>query len=157
MLAVLEEKNVALIAVGHLAKGEQRAALHRPSGSIAFVAAARIVLCLAAIPTTASAAFWQASKATSARCRRRWPSDCQTGIHRKRGPVALDAEELLRPAVPGDREQRITAQAFMQELLADDARWPLDAKDAIAEAEARGISERTLRRVATKEGVEIQR
>ena len=158
VLAVLEEKNVALIAVGHLAKGEQRAALHRPSGSIAFVAAARIVLCLAADPDDGERRVLAGLKSNLGPLPPSLAFRLPDGeLTWERGPVALDAEELLRPAVPGDREQRITAQAFMQELLADDARWPLDAKDAIAEAEARGISERTLRRVATKEGVQIQR
>ena len=158
MLALLEQKNVALIAVGHLSKGEQRAALHRPGGSIAFVAAARIGLCLAADPDDAERRVLAGLKSNLGPLPPSLAFRLPDGeLVWERGVVALDAEALLRAPLAGERDDRINARSFMQELLEDDERWPLNAKEAFAEAEARGIPERTLRRVANDLGVQMQR
>jgi hypothetical protein len=56
LLALIAERRCALVAIAHLSKDAQRAALHRPGGSIAFVAAARIVLVRGRRPEQSGAA-----------------------------------------------------------------------------------------------------
>jgi hypothetical protein len=158
LMAEIDAQRVALLAVGHLAKADQRAALHRPGGSIAFVAAARIVLCLAADPNDPDRRVLAGLKSNLAALPEslafRLPDGRLTWEH---GAVELDAEALLRPAAPADREDATDADAVLRALLADVSAWPMDAKQALAAGEAHGITERTLRRAARRLGVEIRR
>lgn len=159
ILAELETAHTALLAIGHLSKDAQRAALHRPGGSIAFVAAARIVLCLAAdpdepdrrvlaglknnlAPTPESLAFRFADTG-----RLVWDA----------GTCSLNAETLLRPALtPGDRDSATTADGVIRDLL-DDETWPLEAKRALEAGRAHGIPDRTLQGAAKRLGIRIKR
>jgi RecA-family ATPase len=54
LVRIAEEHNVALIGIMHLSKSELRSALHRVSGSVAFVAQARLVFALAQDPGDAT-------------------------------------------------------------------------------------------------------
>lgn len=141
LLALLESERVALLAVGHLSKADQRAALYRPGGSIAFVAASRIALCLAADPADADRRVLAGLKSNLGRLpaslafrlpdgRLEWETTPADG---------LDAETLLRPHTPQARDEQTDAERLIRELLADVPAWPLDAKRAIEAGTAHGV------------------
>jgi hypothetical protein len=159
VMDVIDQARCALVAIGHLSKDAQRAALHRPGGSIAFVAAARIVLALAADPNDPDRRLLAPLKSNLCR-----PAAAlayrigDTGVTWETEPVPdLDVEAMLRPQAPGDREDRTDAEALILELLDDVTAWPLDAKEALRAGEAHGIHERTLRRAAKRLGLRIER
>ena len=157
VIALAERKQFALVAVGHLSKDAQRAALHRPGGSIGFVASARLVFAVAADPTDTERRILVPLKANIAA-----PAPAlayrvdAAGLSWESGPVSLDADTLLR-AQPGDREDSIDAVGLVRELLADASAWPMDAKQAMDAAQAHGIHERSLRRAAKQLGIRIER
>lgn len=159
LLALVERENVALVAVGHLSKGDQRAALHRPGGSIAFVAAARIVLCLAADPADADRRVLAGLKSNLAPLPASLAFRLPEGrLEWEHGAVALDAETLLQSGpAPQDRGEQTDAERVIRDLLADHSQWPLDAREAIAAGQAHGISDRTMRRTARALGIRIRR
>jgi hypothetical protein len=157
MLTLLESNNVALLAVGHLAKSDQRAALHRPGGSIAFVAAARIVLCLAPDPDDADRRVLARLKGNLGPPPPSLAFRLPDGrIEWEPSPVTLDAETILRPA-ERDREDQTDARDVIKQLLADEDAWPMYAEQVLAVGEAHGISERTMRRTARKMGIQPKR
>jgi hypothetical protein len=106
------------------------------------VAAARLVFALAADPNddTRRVLAWVkgniAKKADSLAFR--LPDGRMEWEH---APVALDAETLLRPATPQEREERGDAETLLRELLAD---GPQRSTEIIKAAEANGISRRQL-------------
>lgn len=156
LMALIEQEHVALLAIAHLNKDQQRTALHRPGGSVAFVAAARIALCLAADPhdedrrVLASLKNNLAPKPPSLAFR--LPEGRLTW---EPGVVDLDVEALL--AKPVDREDQTDADAVLDDLLAEEQLWPLDATAALVTAEAQGVHPRTLRRAAKRRGIRIRR
>lgn len=159
ILAMLEKHRCALLTVAHLSKDQQRAALDRPGGSIAFVAAARLAFALASdqnddtrrIPAPLKANICAKAPSLAFRLpdgRLEW----------ERGHVSIDAETLLRPAPTTDtREDQTSADDLLRELLDDESLWPLEARQAREAAQAHGISERTLQRTARRLGIRIAR
>jgi hypothetical protein len=155
---LIAERRCALAAIGHLSKDAQRAALHRPSGSIAFVAAARIVLAVATDPNDADRRLLVPIKANVAK-----PSAVlayrinDAGLLWEANPVTgTDVEAIFRPSNPVDREERTDAEQVIRDLLADErTQWPLDAKQAIEAGQAHGIPERTMRWTAKRLGIRI--
>ena len=152
LVEMLEQERVALLAVAHLNKDQSRAALHRPGGSVALVAAARIVLCLAADPSDPDRRVLASLKNNlappPASLAFRLPEGRLTW---ETGSVDLDADTLLRPV---NREEQSDADSVIDDLLADHAAWPLEAKVA---ADAHGVSSRSLRRAAKRRGIDIRR
>ena len=70
----------------------------------------------------------------------------------------VDVEALLSvPTMPLAREEQTEAEKMIAELLEDDAAWPLDAREALAAGEARGIHPRALQRAAHRRGIGISR
>jgi RecA-family ATPase len=119
-LAALGERSGAAIeAVMHLGKGAQRPALYRALGSVAFVAAARIVLAVAEHPDDETRRVLAPVKAnicapsavlsfTVGAGRLQWDAD----------PVAnLDIDALL--STGPDRQERRAADDWLRELLSD--------------------------------------
>jgi hypothetical protein len=156
---LIEQTDCALVAIGHLSKDAQRAALHRPGGSIAFVAAARLVLGLAADPQDAERRLLVPLKSNICRPAPTlayrisdhgltWEADAVSDV---------DPEAIFRPASPMDREERTDAEAVIRDLLDDAEAWPMDAKDALAAGQAHGIHERTMQRTAQRLGIRISR
>jgi putative DNA primase/helicase len=150
--------NFALVGVSHLSKDAQRAALHRPGGSIAFVAAARVVLGLVADQADPARRLLVPLKSNICRPadtlafrindeRLTWETSAVTDV---------DVEALFRPARPVDREEHSDAERLILGLLESEA-WPIEARTAIDAAAAHGIAERTLRWTARKLGIRIAR
>ncbi len=121
ILTLLGKYRAALLTVAHLSKDQQKAALHRPGGSIAFVAAARLVFAVATDPNDESRRILCPLKANI--CEKapslafRLPDGA---IAWDTEPVTLDAETLLRP-VQQDREERTGAEQIIAELLEDES------------------------------------
>jgi hypothetical protein len=157
LIAELDRAQAALIAVGHLSKDAQRAALHRPGGSIAFVAAARIALAVASDPDAperrAVASLKNNLAAPPPTLAFRF--DPSGRLVWDIGPIALTAESLLAPR--RDSDGQTDAEAVIRELLDDDTAWPLDAKRALEAGQAHGVPDRTMRWTAKKLGIRIRR
>ena len=154
LLSLIAKHQTGLLTVAHLSKDAQRAALHRPGGSVAFVAAARLVFAVATDPSDETRRIMAPLKANICA-----PAACLAfrlpdgRIEWDGSPVSVDAETLLRPAAPHGREERSDAEAFLKELLADDTLWPLDAKVALEDGKAHGIPERTLQGARCRLGI----
>jgi putative DNA primase/helicase len=158
LLDLCEQKNFALLTIGHLSKDSQRAALHRPGGSIAFVAAARIVLALAADPNDPDRRLLAPLKANICRPsatlayrvtddKLAWETAAVTDI---------DVEALFRPSNPTGREERTDAEEVIRDLMEIEV-WPLEAKRAMDAGQAHGVPERTMRYTAKRLGIRISR
>ena len=156
LLDMAEQERFALIGICHLSKDQQKAALHRPGGSIAFVAAARIVLALAADAHDPDRGLLASIKSNICRPaatlayritaeRLAWEADA----------VEIDVADIFRPAA--SREDQTDAEHVIRDLLGDEGAWPMAARDAIEAGQAHGITERTMRWTAKKLGIRISR
>jgi hypothetical protein len=154
LAALAEATGAAILGVMHLAKNGQRPAIYRPVGSIAFAAAARIVLAVAADPDCEDwrilvpvksnlAARPQAMTYTLSNGRLVWAPE----------PVAqVDVEALLRG--PGlDRHERRAADAWLCDQLRAGAVRVRDLQVAAREA---GLVWRTVERAKTRRGVRAE-
>lgn len=161
VLDLIAERRCALVAVGHLSKDSQRAALHRPGGSIAFVAAARVVLAVAPdlddlkrrllVPIKSNL-----SRPASVLAYRVTDMSMGSGLAWESVPVKdTDVEALFRPFTPADREERSDAEQVIRQLLEDETAWPLEARKAIEAGQAHGVPERTMRYAAKRIGIRI--
>jgi putative DNA primase/helicase len=158
VIDLAQQHHFALQGICHLSKDAQKAALHRPGGSIAFVAAARIVLAVTADPNDhdrrllvpLKSNICKPSQVLAFRItndRLVWEAD----------PVAgCNVEALFRPTAH-DREDQTDAEQVIRDLLDDDQAWPMEAKHAIEAGQAHGIAERTMRWTAKKLGIRISR
>jgi hypothetical protein len=163
-LANLADRHgVAVAAVLHLTKDAQRRLIARASGSMAFAAAARIVLAVGADPEddTKERIFLVTVKNNLARkapglafritneglC---WEAEALTS--------AMSAETLLdSAAVPASREdavQRHEAEAFLRHVLKD---GPVPSNQIFKDAKANGVAERTLWRAKRTLGIPAER
>jgi hypothetical protein len=158
LIDLAEQERFALPMIGHLSKDAQRAALHRPGGSIAFVAAARIVLALAADPNDPTRRLLAPIKSNICR-------PAPTLAYRitddrlvwDTAAVEMNVEDIFRAQSPGDREEQTDAEKVIRDLLDDETSWPMVARDAFKAADAHGISERTMQRTARRMGIQIRR
>jgi hypothetical protein len=160
LAAVAERTGAAVLGVMHLTKGGQRPAIYRAAGSIAFSAAARIVLAVAADPDDDTRRILAPIKSnlsippaalayTLADGRLTWDADPVLGV---------DVNALLAgPPVGRDREEQTDAEAVIRDLLDEENAWPMAAKDAIAAGQAHGIPDRTMRWTAKRLGIRIAR
>lgn len=160
-LALLAERTgVAILGVMHLCKSSQRPAIYRAVGSIAFAAAARIVLAVAPDPDRDGRRIVASIKSnlsapsaalayTLTDGRLAWEAD----------PVSnVDVDALLAgPITPRDVAEMTDAEQVMLELFEDVAAWPMKARLALAAGEAHGVHPRTLQRTARKLGVRMMR
>jgi hypothetical protein len=69
----------------------------------------------------------------------------------------MDAEMLLRPSGPADREDQTNAERVIHDLLQDESDWPVDSKLVLEAGRAHGISESTMRRTAGRLRIRISR
>jgi putative DNA primase/helicase len=159
LLATISRQRCALVTVAHLAKDQTRAALHRPGGSIAFVAAARLAFVLAADPQDDTRRVLAPIKANICQKAPSLSFRFPDGVLTWDASVAtdLDAETLLRPAPADERDARADAETVLRGLLDDHSLWPLDATRAAKEGAAHNISQRTLQRTAGKLGIRMSR
>jgi hypothetical protein len=153
LAALAEKTGAAIIAIMHLTKNSQRAALYRPQGSIAFVAAARSVFAVTKAPDDPERRLFISLKLNIAA-----PPPAlafrphQGGLIWEQDPVRdMDVEAILRGNAESDEPGKLDeAKEFLQELLAD---GPLSVQDIFRGAQAHGISQRTLRRAKDALGV----
>jgi len=156
ILAMLEKHRCALLTVAHLSKDQQRAALHRPGGSIAFVAAARLAFALAADPNDDTRRILAVLKTNICVPAPSLAFRLPDGrLEWERGHVAIDVEMLLRPAPSNhEREEQIDGESFLREFLAD---GPQFSADILKAAESNGISRSTLFRIKSRLGIRATR
>jgi len=156
LLAAISKAQCALMTVAHLSKDQQRAALHRPGGSIAFVAAARLAFAVGSDPNDDDRRILAPLKSTICALAPSLAFRLPDGrVEWEAEPVALDADALLRQAPTADeREEHVDAEAFLKEFLAD---GPQASVDVLKAAESNGISRRTLFRNKVRMGVRATR
>jgi hypothetical protein len=159
LIAELERAHVGLLAVGHLTKDAQRAALHRPGGSVAFVAAARVVMCVApdAVDKARRIMAPLKNNLTSPPSSLAFTFAPDGRLVFDIDPVTTTADELLRPMQHAD--EQTDAEALIRELLADPDPdvWPIDSNAALQAGRAHGIPERTMQYTAKRLGIQIRR
>lgn len=157
--------NCAVIAIRHLTKGSRDKAIYRGQGSIAFTGMARVVLSVGVSPTDPSERIAAVTKLNVARqppalvfsidslpdtlddqdrSRFRWHEWC-----------SITSDELLEAKMDKrTSEAALDAEAYVLEKLSS---GDVGADELHRDAEARGISARTLRRVLAKLGAQSVR
>jgi putative DNA primase/helicase len=155
LAALAERTGVAIVAIIHLTKDQQRRALYRALGSIAFVAAARAVLAVGKDPEDEDRRILVTVKNNLAApapalafTLRRGTLDWYAGT-----VEGVDADAVLSPASE-ERGERQDANDFLRELLAD---GEVASKDIMKAAEANGVSRATLFRSKRQLGIVARR
>jgi len=149
--ALCERLGVACVFVLHLTKSGRDRALYRGQGSIAYTAAARVVLLAGANPESPEerAVVWVKGNLTEPP-----PSigyEISEGRFYWRGESDLTAGQLLAPDVDTGKQSALKeAEAFLLDALAD---GPRPAREVEREADNMGVSARTLRRARRDSGV----
>ncbi len=146
LAALAARTDVAIVAVMHLTKNAQRAALYRAQGSIAFVASARSVLAIAKDPDDEGRRLLLPIKLNIAA-----PPPVLAFRHAGMGlawepdpVVGVDVEAVLRGGEdPEEGVARRDAVDFLRDLLSD---GEVSAQECVKAGEANGISPRTLKR-----------
>jgi hypothetical protein len=156
LLAAINKAQCALMTVAHLSKDQQRAALHRPGGSIAFVAAARLAFAVGSDPNDEDRRIMAPLKSNISALAPSLAFRLPDGrVEWEADPVALDADALLRQTPTADeREEHVDGEAFLREFLID---GPQASTDVLKGAESNGISRRTLFRIKARIGVRAVR
>ena len=153
-----QQEDFALAAIAHLSKDVQKAAIHRPGGSIAFVAASRFSFAVAPDPNDAERRLLAPLKLNLTKpipvLAYRITDD---GIEWEPDPVPMDAKAIFNSSAPAGREDGTEAGRVIAELLTDEARWPMDAAEALEVGQVHGIPERTFRRAAQRAGITFKR
>lgn len=147
-----ERLNVAIVAIMHMTKEEERDALKRALGSIAFVGASRVVLALGRDPNNPERRVLAHVKNNLTKPT---PSLAYTipdeGDLRWEGAVSLDAAAVLGvPTTAEEISERDRAAGFLIELL---AKGPVAAEDVLAAANEHDLAERTVRRAGKRIGI----
>jgi hypothetical protein len=156
LAALAESTGAAVIVVMHLSKSTQRPAIYRAGGSIAFAAAARIVLAVAADPDDNGRRVFAPVKCnlsapplaltyTLSDGRLTWGSQPLRNV---------DIDRLLSGTATTDRTTRNEADPWLLEALKD---GPVDSSRLIEEARAAGFSRRTIFRAKARLGINATR
>lgn len=163
-----QRSGAAVVGVSHLNKAAGGKAMHRVSGSQAFVAAARAGWLFAADPDKSARNLMLPVKANLSQDPTGLaysilpavvPDAGEVGrIVWEREPVRLSADYVLTAELDekDQREERADAEVYLQALLSG-AGGRLPASDLIPQAKADGIAEKTLRKAARRIGVRIAR
>jgi len=168
-----EEEDIAVVGIFHLNKGQSRDVLMRASGSIAFVAAARSVLLLAADPGDADGergrerilahrkcSVGPSTRSLTCRIEGRELLGENGVISTSRlmivGESDLDAADLLGGSAPDEEASALAeAVAFLQQELAEVGRCT--SKTIHRKAREAGHTKRTLERAKRQLGVKAVR
>ena len=145
-----EEMGVAVVGIAHLTKSSDTRAIHRALGSVAFAAAARIVLAVCKDPQDEDRRFVASVKSNLG------PEPDALAYRLVDGRVAwedqpicgLTADQLLSAGV--DEGDGRDAVAFLEETLGE---GPLAADQVLKDGKSIGFSESTLRRAKRGLGV----
>jgi putative DNA primase/helicase len=149
--ALCERLGVACVFVLHLTKSGRDRAMYRGTGSIAYMAAARVVLLAGQDPENLEerAVVWVKGNLTAPP-----PSiayKINEGQFYWRGESGLTAAQILSPDVDTGKQSALKeAEAFLLDALAD---GPRPSREVEREADAAGISAMTLRRARKQAGV----
>ena len=150
-----ETHGCAILAVRHVNKLKGGRAIYAGQGSIDFTAAARSVLLAGSAPGDASehALIHIKSNLAASGCGCGYRFD--EGRFRWTGESQLRAADLLAAEAPSEElSSRDEALSLLLEVLAD---GPVAAREVLAAAKQAGISEATLRRVKSREGIEAKK
>jgi AAA domain/DnaB-like helicase N terminal domain len=161
LVALADKVQVAIVAIVHLTKNRDRAAIHRALGSVAFTAAARVVLAVAKDPKDehGERRLLLSVKNNLARMppTLAFSMDQETGVAWEPDPVAdIDADAVLAGARAdsGHRGGRQEAIAFLERMLAD-GEVAVDSLNGAARDA--GIAQRTLDRARKDMGLRPHR
>jgi hypothetical protein len=146
LAAIAERRGVALLGVMHLSKGTQRPAIYRTIGSIAFTAAARIVIAVAADPEDNRRRIVAPIKSNVSAPPPALAFSLQMGqLVWEPDPVSdADVNRLLSGSTAGTKAKNAhPVDAWLRDALAD---GPVAMRDLERQAEALGISWRTVER-----------
>ncbi len=155
-----ERTGAAIIGVMHLTKGQQRQAIHRTQGNVAFVAAARAVFAVAEDREDPTRRLFLPVKMNIAPkppglAYRLVASGDVARLEWETEPVDVTADDALAgPELPGDRSEREEAKSFLRDLLAD---GPVSANEVKKAARGAGIADRTLFRAKTDLSVRVEK
>lgn len=158
LAALADRHGTAVVAIMHTGKAADRRAIHRVLGSVAFVAAARLVLAVGKDPEDEERRLLApmknnlclpapvlAYRIAGDPARVQWEADAVRG---------LDADAVLGGGTREDRDERRSAEAFLVALLKD---GPVTATEGAKAARANGVSARTLDRARRLPGVRAYR
>jgi putative DNA primase/helicase len=157
LAALAEKTSVAILVVMHLAKSTQAPAIYRAVGSIAFAAAARVVLAVAADPDRDGRRILAPVKNNLAAAPAALAYSLADGrLVWELDPVSdVDINALL--AGPGvDGQERREADAWLRALLAD-AGGRMLSREIQREGEQAGFSWKTLVRASWRLNIEHDR
>ena len=156
-----ERAGVAVLLIRHLNKGTGGSALYRSGGSIAFSGLARVVLLAARLPDDPDRRGLAVTKNNLAAFPQTLGYHLESagpfnvGLAAWHGPISLTADDLVRPpAAQASTPAQDDAADFLTDTL---AAGPRLAREVYAEAEAAGITERTLKRAKARLGVGAER
>ena len=143
---------VAVLLVTHLRKGDASKALYRAMGSLAFTAAARVVLCLVRDEQDAERRLLLPVKSNLGQDRVGYAFRIREGrVEFEGGAIVGTADEVIAgkssPAASAAVER---ARAALREVL---AKGPVAVRDLPALLEARGVTMRAAQRAEVKEAV----
>ena len=154
-----ERYNVAVLAISHPPKAVQGKALHAVTGSLAFVAAARLVFIAANEPQAERRLLLAAKNNLGPKAPGLGYSLGQRFVSHDvlasyvlwdNAPVTVTADEAVVAAANEGHTALNEATEFLREELANEARPAKDLKRAATEA---GLSWRTIRRAQTQLGI----
>ena len=149
---ILEKHKVTLLAVAHLNKNQQQAVIHRTSGAVAFVAAARLGWVVASHPDDPER--WVMAMFKHNLCAKAPSLTYELDGGGVTWDVAggdITAETLLQSAGPEDRGEQRDAMDFLQDLLEDGS--PMKSTDVMRAANREGISSRSVWRAKRRLGI----
>jgi hypothetical protein len=158
--ALAERTGVAVEGIMHLTKNQQRQAIHRAQGNIAFVGAARAVFAVAEDRENPERRLFLPVKMNIARkpaglAFRLVASEDVARLEWESEPVDVDVEDALAgPEPPEEKSERQNATDFLLKVLAEGSVKVSEVDRLAREA---GISDRTLERARGKLGVKAIR
>ncbi len=150
------DRQVSVVGVSHLTKASGQNPLYRVTGSLAFVAAARAVWCIAKDKQDPERRLFLPVKCNlgpgqNGLAYRVVPVGDVACIEWEEGRVDIDIHDALAPDVP-DRERPAHDEAE-QWLLDQLERGPVAVKDLEKEARAAGVAWKTVQRAKASAGV----
>jgi putative DNA primase/helicase len=155
LAALAERTGAAILGIMHLAKDRQQPAIYRAVGSIAFAAAARLVLAVAADPDREDRRIMAPVKSnlSTPPAALAYRLDAGRVIWEAEPVPDADVDALLAgPAL--SRQERRDAEAWLSDLLTD---GPMRAQEVQAAAREAGLAWRTVERAKRRLDVEATR
>ena len=148
---ILERYNVTLLAIAHLNKNQQQSVIHRTSGAVAFVAAARLGWVVAKDPNDDDRRILAMFKHNLCAKAPSLTYELDGGaVTWDLTAPDIDAETLLQSSDPEARSKQQDAVAFLEDILED---GPIKQTDLFQTARKNGIAESAIQRAKSKIGI----